>query len=122
MRSRNWEKANRAKVLAARRRRYAANPEAHRIKQRNWHAANPEKAHIYWRKARGAPLPTRPAPQGCECCKQLPGKRALALDHDHETGAFRGWLCGRCNAGIGLLGDSLDGILAAVQYFQSINS
>lgn len=70
----------------------------------------------------GLPLPDHPMPTHCECCKQLPGKRALALDHDHKTGAFRGWLCGRCNAGIGLLGDSLDGILAAVQYFQSINS
>ncbi|MFI5091765.1 MAG: endonuclease domain-containing protein [Terriglobales bacterium] len=67
-------------------------------------------------------MPTRSEPRLCECCGRLPGKRSLALDHDHVTGAFRGWLCGKCNAGIGLLGDTLDGILAAVQYIQFANN
>jgi len=29
----------------------------------------------------------------------------LNMDHDHETGEFRGWLCGKCNKAVGLLGD-----------------
>ena len=28
------------------------------------------------------------------------------LDHDHETGQFRGYLCKRCNTGTGLIGDN----------------
>ena len=37
-------------------------------------------------------------------------------DHCHETGQFRGWLCKKCNTGLGALGDDLESILRAVQY------
>lgn len=30
---------------------------------------------------------------------------ALALDHDHKTGKFRGWLCSNCNTTLGRFGD-----------------
>lgn len=63
-------------------------------------------------------VPTRATPEACECCG-MPERvysRRLALDHNHNSGAFRGWLCLRCNSGIGLLGDSLTGVLAAVKY------
>ena len=33
------------------------------------------------------------------------------LDHDHETGTFRGWVDHLCNQGIGKLGDNLEGVL-----------
>jgi hypothetical protein len=36
----------------------------------------------------------------CHACG-LPEEKVncrLAMDHDHETGEFRGWLCHRCNA------------------------
>ena len=32
--------------------------------------------------------------------------RFLSLDHDHNTGKFRGWLCGKCNMAIGLAIDN----------------
>ena len=39
----------------------------------------------------------------CECCGDIPtGKLGLHLDHDHETGRFRGWCCSGCNTGLGL--------------------
>jgi hypothetical protein len=43
----------------------------------------------------------------CHCCgvsETEIGKR-LAMDHDHTTGEFRGWLCGNCNTSIGKLRD-----------------
>ncbi len=42
--------------------------------------------------------------------------RALSLDHNHETGELRGWLCGRCNVAIGLLGDNAGGLYNALWY------
>lgn len=56
-------------------------------------------------------------PIECECCGAMPSKR-LHFDHCHVTGRFRGWLCGKCNTGIGLLGDSLETVMLAVQYLQ----
>ena len=58
------------------------------------------------------PAPPRGTP--CECCGEVAER--LELDHCHITGEFRGWCCGRCNKGIGLLQDSLEGVLLAAAY------
>lgn len=56
------------------------------------------------------------------CQSDDPGKsntgktKGWCVDHDHSTGQIRGILCDRCNRGIGLLGDSLEGLERAVQY------
>jgi len=75
----------------------------------SWCKNNPEKL----RKNKGQPEPTRERPEVCEICKNpetskhRTGKtQSLALDHCHETGKFRGWLCGRCNKVLGLVKDS----------------
>lgn len=57
-----------------------------------------------------------PKPDTCECCGKVPSK--WVLDHDHKTNQFRGWLCDKCNTGIGSLGDNLDGLSRAVLYLQ----
>ena len=59
-------------------------------------------------------MPTPPRGTPCECCGEVPER--LELDHCHRTGEFRGWLCGRCNLGIGMLQDSLEGALMAAVY------
>lgn len=55
-----------------------------------------------------------PKPEFCECCKKVPIK--WVLDHDHKTDDFRGWICDKCNTGIGKLGDDLNGVVNAVNY------
>jgi Recombination endonuclease VII len=54
----------------------------------------------------------------CAVCRtDDPGGRGhFHVDHCHQTGAVRGVLCHRCNTGIGLLGDNLGSLLAAVEY------
>ena len=61
----------------------------------------------------------------CDCCGRPPstsgkgsGIKKLCVDHDHETGEFRGWLCNDCNASIGKLGDNLEGLMRAVAYLK----
>jgi Recombination endonuclease VII len=77
-----------------------------------------EKDRARLRKNRGLPTPTRQKSSLCECCNRPSGKKAFALDHCHVSNQFRGWLCDRCNAGIGMLGDSIDGLMNAVRYLE----
>jgi hypothetical protein len=53
----------------------------------------------------------------CECCGNTHHK-TLVLDHDHNTLAFRGWICEDCNHGLGKLGDSLEGVQKAIEYLK----
>lgn len=85
--------------------------------------ADPEKAREAVRrathKALGMPEPTRPRPATCDCCGGPPnGKGVLHLDHCHISGAFRGWLCDRCNRGLGFFDDSIAGLMNAVRYLE----
>jgi len=54
----------------------------------------------------------------CAICGSEPGRRQLAVDHDHETGEVRGLLCSNCNTGLGLLGDQLARLRVAVTYLE----
>ena len=54
-----------------------------------------------------------PKPNHCACCHK---NKKLELDHIHGTTTFRGWVCGKCNKGIGALGDTLEGVLRSVIY------
>lgn len=53
-------------------------------------------------------------PEVCECCGKIPIK--WCLDHDHSDDSFRGWICEKCNTGLGKLGDDLDSLIKAVNY------
>lgn len=49
----------------------------------------------------------------CAICTQ---PRELHVDHDHETGRIRGLLCSNCNTALGLLGEDVDVLIAALAY------
>lgn len=113
------------KDLVARReyaKKYRERPDIKVKLRAYWHSyyavpENAERARRTKYKFGGMPEPTRPRPERCECCNRPPEKkRTLHLDHDHKTGAFRGWLCHHCNTGIGLLGDDALGVRFALAY------
>ena len=56
----------------------------------------------------------------CSVCgvNQSDVDTSFAVDHDHITCKVRGLLCFKCNAGIGLLGDSVAGLQKAIDYLQ----
>lgn len=64
---------------------------------------------------------TRPsAPYPCDCCGTiLHGHNKIMIDHCHDTGNFRGWVCRKCNTGIGNLGDTIEGLQRAIKYLES---
>ncbi|HMH94140.1 MAG TPA: endonuclease VII domain-containing protein [Streptosporangiaceae bacterium] len=47
-----------------------------------------------------------------------PGKKRLHLDHDHQTGAVRGVLCGWCNTAVGLFGEDVSLMARAARYLE----
>jgi hypothetical protein len=114
------------------RRHYACNDC--RIKYANgWRKRSPEKARRILRRTRlkefgltEKDYNTMLALQGgvCAICKmketmQYQGITAsLAVDHDHESGAVRGLLCGKCNRMLGFANDSHERLTIAAEYLK----
>jgi hypothetical protein len=49
---------------------------------------------------------------------KLKRKTPWRLDHCHETGEFRGFLCSNCNLGLGKFKDDPEILLNAIAYLQ----
>lgn len=63
------------------------------------------------------PVPTPQNPYKCDCCdKDIVTTKTIQLDHCHETGQFRGWLCKECNISMGNLGDNIYGLMRVIKY------
>jgi len=57
----------------------------------------------------------------CAICGDLPGKRRLAVDHNHQTGKIRGLLCHRCNTALGNLRENIDIMNKMIGYINKFN-
>jgi hypothetical protein len=51
------------------------------------------------------------------CCK-ICSEPAEVVDHDHETGKFRGFLCNKCNMGLGHFDGDREKLLSAIKYLK----
>ena len=56
----------------------------------------------------------------CQICEGSFDVLRKCLDHDHKTGEIRGVLCNKCNAGVGLLGDSMEAVEKALAYLYNV--
>lgn len=54
----------------------------------------------------------------CKICKLAFGKTTPCLDPCHKTGDFRGLLCQKCNAGLGMFRDSPGLLQEAIYYLK----
>jgi hypothetical protein len=103
-RTKDWRQTERGKAMIKASNDRPKNQEANRDRTR---------AHAAKRLGIAAPplerdCPPRPADGRCDCCLVLvlsdnPGR--FHLDHDHVTGAFRGWTCNGCNTGARIVDD-----------------
>ena len=58
----------------------------------------------------------------CEICGEPLTNRTLRIDHNHETGKARGFLCNPCNIGLGFFEDNQAILMRARQYLARYNS
>lgn len=56
-----------------------------------------------------------------DCCQICGVTETLCYDHDHTTMKFRGVICKKCNKGLGLLGDDIEGLERALAYLRNIS-
>ena len=55
----------------------------------------------------------------CDACGEPnTARRSLHWDHDHNTGAFRGWLCHGCNTALGSAGESAERLRKLIAYLE----
>jgi hypothetical protein len=117
---------------------HKANPEKSRAAHRRWAEKNPDKIHAKSLSRRNNLVVFRStlqreynitleeyliqalAQQGlCAICHQLPvDDEKLCVDHDHETGEFRGLLCRTCNAALGLFKEDPCRLRLAANYLE----
>jgi hypothetical protein len=92
------------------------------IYKRKWNANNKDRLKQYYLKAHYS-LSLEEYQAQCEkqdnlcacCSKEVP---ILYVDHCHDSNTIRGFICHSCNAGIGLLGDNLEGLEKAIKYLK----
>jgi hypothetical protein len=107
-----WKKRNPDKMRAisrARHLRRKASGEYRAEHLRNRYGITPDDENALWESQDGR----------CAICQRELDRtdyRRTHLDHNHDTGAVRGFLCIACNQGIGRLGDDPKRIAAALVY------
>jgi len=119
---RAWYQKNREKMVEYQRARISADPERHKAYFRNRHilkkyGITTEQYEELFQDQGGV----------CAICGGPPdawraGIERLAIDHCHATGDIRGLLCNTCNAGMGILGDTLQHLEAAVAYLKRVEA
>jgi len=94
----------------------AANPEKHRLTRMKGHVRRtyglswPEYLAFYEEQEGHCAI--------CDDFHELLAQNGLVVDHDHATGIVRGLLCTRCNVALGAFGDSIEGLMLAIEYLR----
>ncbi len=97
-----WEQ-----LLAYNRKWRKENPDKMAEYAKDWRARNPEKRRAAWVKSKYKLTDEQyqeilDHDGVCDSCGKNP---ATHIDHDHESGRYRGYLCRGCNWAAGHIGD-----------------
>jgi len=57
----------------------------------------------------------------CVICGSNNNGNTLCLDHNHDTNVVRDMLCTQCNTAIGMFGEDVNRIKAAIDYLEYHN-
>lgn len=114
-----WQKENREKYLAAKRKSSKRQYHAKPIEQRRSPAWK-----VKYEKRWTERIEQYGMPKECAICTDSIGRNenqylGAQWDHSHTTGEFRGWLCRGCNLGLGHMKDDIDRLLKAVEYLKA---
>ena len=109
---RKWKKKNRARINELARKRYTTDGRWEKQLKDRFGLTSKQ----YW--------DMHADQEGlCAICgkEQCVGTK-LDVDHDHETGKVRALLCRHCNAGIGMLKDSINLVGRALEYLRKFKA
>jgi hypothetical protein len=120
--NREWREAHRDEVRAQRKSWREAHKEERNAYAKTYYVTHRAEQKANMRKYLYDLTPdqyaTAVAAQGGLCAFDGCSRPAIHVDHDHDSGEFRGLLCGQHNMGLGLLGDTLAGLRAGVTYLE----
>ena len=86
---------------------------------RKWKRPIPEKAREEFEKTN--PQPPMGKPFHCPICGRTiirQYKNDVVLDHFHDTGEVRGWICRMCNNSMGMMEDDVNILKRAIKWLQ----
>lgn len=109
----NWRASHKEEILAAGRKYYAAHPERAREKSlKKWYGITLADYNNMFEKQNGF----------CLICgvHQSEIKKALCVDHNHDTGEIRGLICDACNKGLGHFKDNENLLQRAIDYLRRV--
>ena len=116
----DWRSLNRDKYNATARLRAKNNPEQFIIYQLRRRAKeyglDPVKMEQLYFEHDGL----------CDICGETapsrdPRSRRLCMDHDHEEGYFRGFICRKCNLALGYMNDNPKWLREAADYLERVD-
>jgi hypothetical protein len=61
----------------------------------------------------------KPIKLTCPICNDEVSGDYARLDHDHNTGRIRGWICDNCNTAIGKLKESKEVLMRAIEWIEN---
>lgn len=102
---------------------YWADPEKSRQRRRELYAQNPAGQLSRARKYKYGISQQEWEKLFLECegkCQICSSPEEICVDHNHSTGRVRGLLCRKCNAAIGLLKETPELLLKAVEYLRKV--